>query len=373
MVPMTPDPYTRLLHAALPHGEGAPSSPPIDLSSVHVSSGRGDQAAYAYARLASPTWEALERALGALEDAHALAFASGQAASCALMLSLCAERPRVVLPHDGYYGTRQLATALSGFGVHTVALDQADLDAVTRALREAPSVLWSESPTNPFLRVLDIEGLAHVAREAGAPFVVDNTVATAALQRPLDLGATATITSLTKAAAGHSDVVLGAIATRDGALLERVRGWRSTAGGIPGPFESWVAHRGLLTLPLRIERQSATALELASYLGSHTRVRRVHYPGLDADTAALTRRQMPRGGGPLLSFELDGDGAAAEGVVRSARLLRCATSFGGVESSWERRARWASETAPEGLIRLSVGLEPAADLIADLQQALGAP
>jgi cystathionine beta-lyase/cystathionine gamma-synthase len=370
---MLPDPYTRLLHAALPRGEGAPSSPPIDLSSVHVSSGAGDAAPYAYGRLANPGWEALERALGELEGARALSFASGQAASCALMLALCAERPLLVLPHDGYYGTRKLAAALAGFGVRSAVVDQADLAAVERALREGPAVLWAETPTNPFLRVLDLEALALAAREAGAPLVVDNTIATAALQRPLDWGAAATITSLTKAASGHSDVVLGAVATRDSSLHELLREWRTTAGAIPGPFEAWVAHRGLLTLPLRVERQSATAVELARFLGSHTRVRAVHYPGLDPATAELARSQMPRGGGPLLSFELDGDSAAAEGVVRSARRIRCATSFGGVESSWERRARWSSESAPESLIRLSVGLEPAADLLADLEQALRPP
>lgn len=364
------DPITRLLHAALPHSEGAPSSPPIDLSSAHVSSGPGADAPYAYARNANPSWDALERALAALEDAPTTAFASGQAASFALMLALCAERPQLVLPHDGYYLTRKLAGSLAPFGVRLLVLDQADLSAVSGALRSAPSVLWSESPTNPFLRVLDLQALAQAARAAGAPFVVDNTVATAALQRPLDLGATATITSLTKAASGHSDVVLGAATTRDAALHARLREGRTVAGGIPGPFESWIAHRGLLTLPLRIERQSATALEIARWLERHPRVRRVHYPGLEPTSTALARRQMPSGGGPLLSFELDADANTTDGAVRSARLIRCATSFGGVESSWERRARWASETAPESLIRLSIGLEAAADLQADIQQAL---
>jgi cystathionine beta-lyase/cystathionine gamma-synthase len=289
------------------------------------------------------------------------------------MLALCAERPQLVLPHDNYYLTRKLAGALARFGVRFVALDQADLAAVRGALESSPSVLWSESPTNPFLRVLDLEALASAARATGSPFVVDNTVATAALQRPLDLGASATITSLTKSASGHSDVVLGAVATRDAALFERVRDWRTTGGGIPGPFEAWIAHRGLLTLPLRIERQSASALEIARRLARHPRVRRVHYPGLDPTSADIARRQMPRGGGPLLSFELDADAATTDSAVRSARLIRCATSFGGVESSWERRARWAAETAPESLIRLSIGLEPVEDLLADLEAALPRP
>ena len=365
------DPVTRLLHSALGHGEGAPSSPPIDLSSVHVSAGSGDDAPYGYARLANPTWEALEAALGALEGGACLAFASGQAASHAALMALCADGRRLVLPADGYYGTRKLCALLEGFGLRTTTVDLGDPAAVARALGQGPAVLWVETPTNPFLRVFDVARLVELARAAGARVVVDNTTATAHLQRPLALGADLSVTSLTKSASGHSDVVLGALATGDAELLERLRAWRSAAGGIPGPFEAWIAHRGLLTLPLRIERQSDTALALARRLAGHGRVRAVHYPGL-GDDRALVERQMSGRGGPLLSFELDGDAAAAERVVRAAELVRAATSFGGVESSWERRARWASETAPAGLIRMSVGLEPLEDLAADVERALGA-
>ena len=337
---------------------------------MHVSSGAGDDTQHAYTRLGNPTWEALESALGALEDAPALTFASGQAATMALVLALCAERKRLVVPNDGYYGARKLMTELAAFGVELVPVDLGQLDAVRDALAGAPAVLWAETPTNPFLNVHDLEALAQAARNVDAPLVVDNTTATAALQRPLDLGATATITSLTKSASGHSDVLLGAVATRDAALLERLRHWRTIGGGIPGPFEAWVAHRGLLTLPLRIERQSQNAHALATHLASHARVLVVHYPGFDPKTAELARRQLPKGAGPLLSFELEGDAAAAERVVRAARLITPATSFGGVESSWERRARWASETAPENLIRLSVGIEDEGDLKSDLDAAL---
>ncbi|HVS19811.1 MAG TPA: PLP-dependent transferase [Planctomycetota bacterium] len=365
------DHVTRLLHSALDHGEGAPSSPPIDLSSVHVSAGPGDDAPYGYARLANPTWEALESALGALEGGACLAFASGQAATHAALMALCGDGRRLVLPGDGYYGTRKLCALLEGHGLRTLTVDLADRDAVARALGLGPSVLWVETPTNPFLRVFDIAHLVELARAAGAPVVVDNTTATAHLQRPLELGADLSVTSLTKASSGHSDVVLGALATADAELLTRLRAWRSAAGGIPGPFEAWVAHRGLLTLPLRIERQSDTALALARRLAEQPRVRAVHYPGL-GDDRALVARQMSGRGGSLLSFELDGDAAAAERVVRAARLVRAATSFGGVESSWERRARWASETAPPSLIRMSVGLEPLGDLVADVERALEA-
>lgn len=365
------DPVTRLLHSALAHGEGAPSSPPIDLSSVHVSAGSGDDAPYGYARLANPTWDALELALAALEGGAALAFASGQAATHAAVLSLCAGGRRLVLPNDGYYGTRKLCALLEPFGLRAATADLGDLDEVAAELARAPSALWIETPTNPFLRVFDIARLVELARAAGAPVAVDNTAATAFLQRPLEQGATLSVTSLTKSSSGHSDVVLGAACTNDAELRERLRAWRSSAGGIPGPFEAWIAHRGLLTLPLRIERQSQSALALARHLARHPRVRAVHYPGLGAERE-LVARQMGGRGGALLAFELDGDAAAAERVVRRARLVRPATSFGGVESSWERRARWASESAPESLIRLSVGLEAEADLLRDLERALEA-
>jgi len=180
----------------------------------------------------------------------------------------------------------------------------------------------------------------------------------------------ASLYSLTKAASGHSDVILGAVVSRDGDLVARLRAWRSAAGGIPGPFEAWLAHRGLKTLAVRVARQSATALAVARHLAAHERVRRVHYPGLDALPGSPAERQMRGGFGPLLSFEVDGDAKAANRVVAGSRLVRPGTSFGGVESSWERRARWASETAPESLIRLSVGLEEPADLLPDLDASL---
>jgi cystathionine beta-lyase/cystathionine gamma-synthase len=365
------DPLTRLLHAALEHGEGTPSSPPIELASVHASAGSGDDAPYGYARLANPTWEALERALGALEGGVCLAFASGQAATHAAVMSLCAGGRRLLLPGDGYYGTRKLCALLEPFGVRTAVVDLGAPDAVAAELAREPAALWIETPTNPFLRVFDIARLVELARVAGAPTAVDNTTATASLQQPLGLGATLSVSSLTKSASGHSDVVLGAVATADAELLARLHAWRTSAGGIPGPFEAWIAHRGLLTLPLRLERQSRTALAVAQRLARHPRIRAVHYPGLGAERE-LVARQMHGQGGALLSFELDGDAAAAERVVRAARLIRPATSFGGVHSSWERRARWASESAPASLIRLSVGLESEDDLGQDLERALGA-
>jgi cystathionine beta-lyase/cystathionine gamma-synthase len=366
---------SRLIHAGTERVSGQPATPPLAPASIYVSQGT-PRPGRGYGRDGNPGWEALEQALGGLEDAEAVAFASGQAASMALMLALALGRERIVLPEDGYYGGRVLADRLRPYSTRPVPVDLQDLAAVERELTAAPSLLWAETPTNPLLRVADLTRLAGIAGAAGAPMVVDNTVATGLLQRPLDAGATASLYSLTKSVSGHSDVILGAVVSRDAGLLADVRAWRSSGGGIPGPFEAWLALRGLKTLPLRIARQSASALAIAGHLAGHPRVTAVHYPGIagpgiDKTTSALARRQMPDGFGPLLSFEVTPDSAdAADKVVARSRLILPATSFGGVESTWERRARWPAETAPPGLIRLSVGVEPVADLIADIDQAL---
>jgi cystathionine gamma-synthase len=366
---------SRLIHAGTERVPGQPATPPLAPASIYVSQG-APRPGRGYGRDGNPGWEALEQALGGLEEAEAVAFASGQAASMALMLALAPGRERIVLPEDGYYGGRVLADRLRPYSTRPVPVDLQDLAAVERELTAAPSLLWAETPTNPLLRVADLTRLAGIAAAAGAPMVVDNTVATGLLQRPLDAGATASLYSLTKSVSGHSDVILGAVVSRDAGLLADVRAWRSSGGGIPGPFEAWLALRGLKTLPLRIARQSASALAIAGHLAGHPRVTAVHYPGtdgpgVDKTTSALARRQMPDGFGPLLSFEVTPDSAdAADKVVARSQLILPATSFGGVESTWERRARWPAETAPPGLIRLSVGVEPVADLITDIDQAL---
>jgi len=378
-----PGPFSaesRLIHAGTARAPGEPATPPLVPASIYVSEG-SPRPGRGYGRDGNPGWEALEQALGGLEEAGAVAFASGQAASMALMLALAPGRDRIVLPQDGYYGGRVLAGRLRPHGAVPVPVDLRDLAAVERELAAAPSVLWAETPTNPLLRVADLARLGALAAAAGAPMVVDNTVATGLLQRPLEAGATASLYSLTKAVSGHSDVILGAVVSRDQDLLAALRAWRSSGGGIPGPFEAWLALRGLKTLPLRIARQSDSALAIARHLAAHPRVAAVHYPGVDKSIAELARRQMPRGFGPLLSFQVSPDSAsqdsasqdsadAADKVVASSELILPATSFGGVESTWERRARWPAETAPAGLIRLSVGVEPASDLITDIDQAL---
>lgn len=376
------DPTTRILHDGAEPELGLPVGDPLELTSFYVSRGAPSQGQRSYARHTNRSWEALESALGRLERAEALVFASGMAATLNLMLALAdlvaaGRRPRFVLPSDGYHGVRVLADMLLARGIEHTAVDQQDLAAVEQVLASGESagtapILWTETPTNPFLRVLDLRALAELARAHGAPLVCDNTTATAALQRPLECGATATLTSLSKAGSGHSDVLLGAVATRDTALLERLTLWRTHGGAIAGPFEAWLALRGLKTLPVRIERQSRSALAIASWLAAHPAVARVHYPGIEAATLELAGRQMPAGFGPLLSFELAGDRSAqrADSIIAKSRLIQHGTSFGGVESSWERRARWPAEHAPPDLIRLSVGLEDPAELRRDLELAL---
>jgi cystathionine gamma-synthase len=358
---------TWLAHAGGSQVPGEPVVAPLVSSTIFVSHGPpGD--GYTYGRNGNPTWAALEEALGQLERAEAVVFASGQAASMALMLSLAAGREHLVVPADGYYGTRVLADRLRPHGAVPVPVDQRDLAAVKDALTGAPSVLWAETPTNPLLKVADLARLGELAGGAGAPMVVDNTVATALVQQPLDYGAVASLYSLAKSTAGHSDVILGAVVSRDQDLLAELRTWRTYGGGIPGPFEAWLALRGVKTLPLRIERQSRNALAIAEYLAAHPKVTAVHYPGLPASDVA--RAQMTRGFGPLLAFDV-GSARAADAVIAAAALVVPASSLGGVETTWERRARWPSETAPDGLIRLSAGIEAAADLIADIDTALG--
>jgi len=356
-------------HAGTERTAGAPLAPPLLATSTYVSQGEPDPAR-GYGRAGNPGWVAVEEAIAAIEGpgAAAVTFASGQAASMALMLALAAGRERIVFPFDGYYNTRALAAKLAPHGASAVTVDLLDLAAVERVLRDGPAVLWAETPTNPLLRVADLAALGSLAAVAGAPFVVDNTVATGLLQKPLEYGAVASLYSLTKSISGHSDVLGGAVVTRDGELARDLRDWRTAGGAIPGPFESWLVLRGIKTLPLRIARQSENALAIAGFLAAHPRVTAVHYPGLRP--SAVARGQLPRGFGPLLSFEIAGSAADADAVVAAARLIVPSTSFGGVESSWERRARWAAETAPETLIRLSAGIEAVEDLLADLGTAL---
>ena len=360
-------PATVAVHAGRPTGPGEPVNPPIALSSTFRHG--GDRL---YGRDDNETWESFESVLGALEGGTALAFASGMAAITAVFETLPIGAT-VVIPADAYNGTRRWCADAAGRGRLTVRpVDIAQTGEVLDACQGA-GLVWVESPTNPGLAIADIAAIAAGAHQGGARVVVDNTLATPLLQRPLDLGADVVVHSVTKFLAGHSDLLMGAGVTADAGVLEAVRSRRTLFGGIPGPVEAWLALRGLRTLPTRLERAQLTAAELARRLTAHPMVTRVRYPGLPDDPGyALAGRQMA-GPGAMVSFEVRGGAEPAEAVCSALMLLTPATSLGGVETLIERRGRYLfEEGTPAGLLRMSVGLEDVEDLWDDLARALGA-
>jgi cystathionine beta-lyase/cystathionine gamma-synthase len=356
--------------------------PPIHVASTFVQPDASMTAAYDYARTASPTRGGFEATLAALDNGtRALAFASGMAAThCATQL--VAPGQRIVTGTDIYGGTWRLFNRLlADRGITITAVDTSDEDAVARAVGPDVKLVWIESPGNPLLSITDIAACAGIAHAAGALLACDATVATPALTRPLDHGADIVMHSATKSIGGHSDLLGGALVVRDAALGNRLHWLQNATGGVMGPFEAFLCSRGLKTLDLRVRAQSATALALAEWLLVHPRVKAVHYPGLPSHPGhAIARRQMEGGFGSLLSFEIDGDVAAARRVVESTRLFQLAVSLGAAESlielpavmshgSYEPAARRAVGIA-DGLIRLAVGLEAFEDLRDDLIAAL---
>ena len=339
-------------------------------SSTYTAPGDPSRHTLTYGRSQNPTWTAWEDALGVLEGGKAVAFASGMAAVSAAFGVTLRRGDIAVLPADCYYAIRHVAsTWLESIGVE-VRLAPTRGGAQAAAL-EGARLLWIESPTNPLLDVCDIRGLVDAARARGALVAVDNTTATAYLQQPLALGATLVVASDTKALTGHSDLVLGHVATRDDRLVEALRSWRTNHGAIPGPMEVWLAHRSLPTLPVRVSRQCATAQQLAELLASRPDISAVHYPGLsDHPGHAVAKRQM-QAFGTLVSFDL-GTRRRAEAFLAALTLVREATSFGGVHSIAERRGRWGGDAVGEGFIRFSVGCEAAEDILSDVTHALHA-
>jgi cystathionine gamma-synthase len=350
---------------------------PIQLSTTFERAADGTYPrGHYYSRASNPNRSSLERALAALEGgADSIAFASGSAATLAAF-SLAAPGGRIVCSSDCYHGTaKQLREVLPKWGVAAEFVDTTDLAGVARALATPATLLWVETPSNPLLRVSDIAALAGLAHGCGALLACDNTFASPVLQRPLDLGADLVMHSTTKYLGGHSDVLGGALVVREsGATRDRLRDFQGTAGGVPSPFDCWLVLRSLATLPLRVRAQSATAAAVAGFLAGDERVERVHYPGLAAHPGhELAERQMQGGFGAVVSFEVRGGAAAAMQVAARAKIFTRATSLGGVESLIEHRASMEGphSQTPQGLLRTSIGLEAADDLIADLDQALG--
>jgi cystathionine gamma-lyase len=370
-VPDRRHPKTLAVHAGVPApAPGEPFLPGPAFASAYHLAGPVDAAPYGYARYANPTWTAYERALGELEGGEAVLFASGMAAVAAVLLPGLRPGDAVVVPDDGYPGARDLARehlAPRSIEVRAVPTDEAQI----RAALPGAAMLWLESPSNPLLDVVDLSALALAGREAGALVVVDNTLATPLGQRPLELGAHISVSSGSKHVTGHSDLIMGWVAARERDHLDAVRTWRGRTGAIPGPFEAWLAHRSLPTLALRLEQSAANALALARLLAGRADVGDVRYPGLEAHPGHdLAARQMATFG-TVLGFDA-GSAPRAQDFLARCELVFEATSFGGVHSSAERRARWGTDAVPEGFIRLSAGCEHSEDLLADVAQALDA-
>lgn len=358
-----------------PRTQGAPVNPPVVLSSTYVSTGVPAPGELLYTRGGTETWQPFEEALAALERSAlpALVLGSGMAAIAAAF-SLVPAGGRVILPRHSYQVTLGYARDLAErSGVEVVLVDIDDTDAVRAQLLAAPtSMLWVETPTNPMLEVADLPALVAAAHDVGALVGVDNTFATPLVQRPLEVGADVVVHSVTKYLAGHSDVVLGAVLTDDPALHARLLAYRTVHGAIAGPFEVWLALRGLRTLALRVERAQATAAELARRLAAHPDVLEVRHPSLPDDPGHERATRLMDGYGSILGVRPRGGADAADAVTRAVDLWVPATSLGGVESSLERRRRFTTEslTVPEDLLRLSVGIEDVEDLWADLDRAL---
>ena len=367
---LTPDPAT-----------GAVLTP-IYQSTTYHQQAVGVHKGFTYSRAANPTVSALEAALGALEDTPpAVCFATGMAAISSLFLAVLKAGDHVVVSDVVYGGTvRLFQQILTNFGVEASFVDTADPNAVARAIRPNTRLVFIETPANPTLKLTDIAAIVKVAHKAGVKVAVDNTFLTPVLQRPLDLGADITLLSTTKYIEGHNSTVGGSIATRDEALIERLRLVRKTLGCIQSPQESWLTLRGLKTLPLRLQQHSSNAQKVAEWLEQHPKVARVHFPGLASfPQLALAQTQQALPGG-ILAFELRGGAEAGIQLMNTVRLCILAENLGAVETLITHPASMTHGDVPreirgrtgitDGLVRLSVGLENPGDIISDLESAL---
>jgi cystathionine gamma-synthase len=354
--------------------------PPVHFSTTYAQDGIGGlRGGYEYGRSGNPTRTALETQLAALEGgAHALSFASGLAAEDALLRAALKPGDEVLLGSDVYGGTyRLIARVLGAWGIGVRVVDMSDLDAVRAALEERPArVVCVETPSNPLLRITDIAGLARLGHEAGALVVVDNTFASPALQQPLALGADVVVHSTTKYLGGHSDVVGGALVLNDDGLHGEAKFLQFAVGAVSGPLDAWLTTRGIKTLALRMQRHSENAQSVAEFLSGHGAVARVYYPGLPSHPGHDLAATQMSGFGGIVSVALT-DAAAARRFAESTRLFQLAESLGGVESLMNHpdemthaSVRGTALAVPPEVVRLSVGIESVADLLADLDQAL---
>ncbi|HKS44659.1 MAG TPA: cystathionine gamma-synthase [Amycolatopsis sp.] len=374
---------TRAIHAGQePDPRTGAVIVPIYQTSTYAQDGVGGtrEGDYEYSRTANPTRTALEEQLASLEGArHGLAFASGMAASDAVLRAVLRPGDHLVLGNDAYGGTfRLIDKVLAQWGIaHTVA-DLSNVDRVRAAVRPETRLIWCESPSNPLLGIADIAALAAIAHDAGARLVVDNTFATPYLQTPLALGADVVVHSTTKYLGGHSDVVGGAVLTGEDELREQLFFLRNAAGAVPGPFDVWLTLRGIKTLAVRMERHCDNAELVAETLAAHPKVAKVYYPGLPGHPGhEVAAKQMRRFGGMVSFRHADGERAALEMSARTS-LFILAESLGGIESLIEHPGRMTHASTsgsllqvPADLVRLSVGIEDVRDLVTDLRAALG--
>ena len=343
-------------------------NPPIALNSTFHEGGP-----IGYGRYGNETWSALEEAISVLEGGKTLLFSSGMAAISAVF-SLLPEGAVIVAANNGYQGTTTLLKKLHESEKLKVRfVNLANTDECLAAIPGA-QMLYLESPLNPLLEVVDLPKIIAAGKSAGCGVAVDNTLATPLLQNPLALGADISIHSVTKYLSGHSDLILGSLSTNDQVLYGRLEQSRRYGGAIAGPFEAWIALRGLRTFAIRMQRSQENAMELATRLSKDSRISKVRYPGLATDSYHSLAKSFMKGFGAMISFDVNASVEQVDLMCNSSKLITNATSLGGVESIWERRRRWATESAtvPENLIRFSVGIENVDDLWADIQQALTA-
>jgi len=341
-------------------------NPPIALNSTFHEGGP-----VGYGRYGNETWSALEEAISVLEGGKTLLFSSGMAAISAVF-SLLPEGAVIVAANNGYQGTTTLLKKLNESEKLKVRfVNLANTDECIAAIPGA-QMLYLESPLNPLLEVVDLPKIIAAGKAAGCGVAVDNTLATPLLQNPLALGADISIHSVTKYLSGHSDLILGSLTTNDQALYGRLEQSRRYGGAIAGPFEAWIALRGLRTFAIRMQRSQENAMELANRLSKDSRISKVRYPGLATDSYHGLAKSFMKGFGAMISFDVKASVEQVDLMCNSSKLITNATSLGGVESIWERRRRWATESAtvPENLIRFSVGIENVDDLWDDIQRAL---
>lgn len=355
---------------------------PIYQASTFRQTEPGVEGEYVYSRTGNPTRNALEKAVAELEGAKfGLAFASGMAAETTLILALLQEGDHVVAVEDLYGGTRRLFDQImQNFGIDFTYVEGTDPKDFKEAMKPKTKIVWLETPTNPLLKVIDIQAASAAAHDHEAISVVDNTFMSPYLQQPLSLGADVVVHSTTKYLGGHSDLIGGALATSDSRLYEKVRFAQNAAGAIPGPFDCWLVLRGIRTLAVRIDKHCSNALRIAQFLAGHKKVSKVFYPGLSSNPKHdLARRQMRSFGG-MVSFELKGDFEACKQLLRNVSVFTVAESLGGVESLIEHPSSMTHASVPkdqrektgvtDSLVRLSVGIEDPEDLISDLTTAL---